>query len=166
MGPGAHTFQGQLPSGCCTRQPPHPKTCACTNTSPFGTTPRPRVTICPVLPEQPCFYFCYFSIPSGFILKHPVRGNKLYGHPTQTPLYATSVLRLCCLPTSTRTLFFPLWEKGTQSPSYTHGPNSVLHQWKPKLCLESIRWKTLSSKCPPGFAASLNHRIKRAIHVA
>lgn len=67
----------------------------------------------PCFAEQPCFYFCYFSIPSGFILKHPVRGNKLYGHPTQTPLYATSVLRLCCLPTSTRTLFFPLWEKGT-----------------------------------------------------
>lgn len=74
MGPGAHTFQGQLPSGCCTRQPPHPKTCACTNTSPFGTTPRPRVTICPVLPEQPCFYFCYFSIPSGFILKRILLG--------------------------------------------------------------------------------------------
>ena len=60
------------------------------------------------------FLLLLFQHPFWFHSQtHPVRDNKFYGHPTQTPLYATSVLRLCCLPTSTRTLFFPLWEEGT-----------------------------------------------------
>lgn len=68
----------------------------------------------PCFARTALFLLLLFQHPFWFHSQtHPVRDNKLYGHPTQTPLYATSVLRLCCLPTSTRTLFFPLWEKGT-----------------------------------------------------
>ena len=59
---------------------------ACPNTSPFGTTPKPRVTIRPVSPGQSCFTSV---IPESLLVslpfhsqKHPVWDDKLYGHPT------------------------------------------------------------------------------------
>lgn len=43
-----------------------------------------RIALFLLLPFQHPFWF--------HSQKHPVRDNKLYGHPTQAPLYATSVL--------------------------------------------------------------------------
>ena len=66
---------------------------------PLEPLPNPRVTICPVLPEQPCFYSCYFSIPSGFILKSILLGIINFMVTLLKPHFIQpQCCRLCCLP--------------------------------------------------------------------
>ena len=73
--------------------PPTRQTRACTNTSPFGTTPKPKGDHMPCFARTALFILLLFQHPFWFhSQKHPVRDNKFYGHPTQTPLYTTSVL--------------------------------------------------------------------------
>ena len=93
--------------------PPTRQTRACTNTSPFGTTPKPKGDHMPCFARTALFLLLLFQHPFWFhSQKHPVRDNKFYGCPTQPHFIQPQCCRLCCLPqfssvqSLSRVLFF------------------------------------------------------------